>query len=172
VYGDLRVIEATWRVLVGEGPSPWCIPKDNRTLVERGTHPERLRAIVEKGGERWQAHAEHLLGKHFADRSLPTIVGLDRSRPFAEDPFAPDLDRIKTRLGQDDYRVPLPSPQRGPFGLMVDELNVSEHLLDDMPQQDETGRVTEALDGGGFTFTFAGTAFRYTRLGLERGHEV
>src|SRR5699024_7056633 len=40
VYQDLRVLEATWRILEDEGVDSWQIPKDNRELVERATHPE------------------------------------------------------------------------------------------------------------------------------------
>ena len=43
VYQDLRVLEATWRVLEDETIETWNIPEHNRELVERATHPAILR---------------------------------------------------------------------------------------------------------------------------------
>ena len=55
VYEDLRVLEATRRLIV-QYPQ-WDIPRMNRELVENATHPDALEAIVEELGEAWRTHA-------------------------------------------------------------------------------------------------------------------
>jgi hypothetical protein len=80
--------------------------------------------------------------------------------------FAPDdLDTAKTRLGQEDYRVELPSPAEGPFGAMIEELSVSEWQLEGPPETEEATDVSEG--DGEFSFRFSGHSFQYDRLGLS-----
>ena len=55
VYPDLRILELTRRLIAEHGE--WEIPKMNRLLVERATHPEELGALVKSKGGEWQAHA-------------------------------------------------------------------------------------------------------------------
>ena len=154
VYGDLRVIEATWH-----------IPEDNRTLVERVTHPDPLQAIVQEGDEAWHRHEQWVLGSRQADRQTAGYVTIDRTAPFAAKPFPDDLETAKTRLGQEDYRVDLPTPAEGPFGEVIEELSVSEWQLDEPPETEETTDVSEGE--GSFTFRFNDHAFQYDRLGLS-----
>ena len=162
VYRDLRMIEAAWRVL--EAGGPWQIPRHNRRLVEEATHPDVLRAIVEEGGDRWTAHQTHIMGQDYADRVMHDLASIDRSKPFGEELFGADIDQIKTRLGQNDYRVLLPEAVLGPFGAPIDELSVSAWQLDEPPESEEASDVTP-FDGG-FRFVFCGHTFRYGRLGL------
>jgi len=165
VYGDLRVIEATWDVLSKEDLAPWHIPEDNRTLVERATHPNRLQAIVQDNDDAWHRHEQWVLGSKQADRQATGHVTIDRSEPFGAEPFPDDLGTAKTRLGQEDYRVELPSPAEGPFGTMIEELSVSEWQLDEPP---ETEEATDVSGGDGeFSFRFSGNTFQYNRLGLS-----
>ena len=65
VYEDLQVLESTRR-LVRDSPT-WEIPKMNRELVERATHPDPLRRIVEELGEDWPVHANNVTGDELAD---------------------------------------------------------------------------------------------------------
>ena len=165
VYGDLRVIEATWETLSTEDLAPWHIPEDNRTLVERATHPSRLQAIVQDNDDAWHQHEQWVLGSKQADRQATGHVTIDRSEPFGAEPFPDDLDTAKTRLGQEDYRVELPSPAEGPFGAMIEELSVSEWQLEAPP---ETEEATDVSGGDGeFSFRFSGRSFQYDRLGLS-----
>jgi CRISPR-associated endonuclease/helicase Cas3 len=162
VYRDLRMVEASWRVL--EASDMWSIPDDNRHLVEDATHPAVLRAIVGNGDDRWVAHQKHIMGQDYADRVMHDLASIDRSKPFGDELFGADIDQIKTRLGQNDYRVLLPEAALGPFDAMIDELSVSAWQLDDPPETEEAASVT-AFEGG-FRFVFSGHAFRYDRLGL------
>lgn len=164
VYRDLRMIEAAWRVL--EDGGPWQIPADNRRLVEKATHPEVLQAIVEAGGDRWMAHQKHIMGQDYADRLMHDLASIDRSKPFGEELFGADIDQIKTRLGQNDYRVLLPEAVPGPFDVLIDKLSVSAWQLNEPPDTEEVNEVSP-FDGG-FRFTFSGHAFRYDRFGLAR----
>jgi CRISPR-associated endonuclease/helicase Cas3 len=166
VYGDLRVIEATWQVLTNRDIAPWHIPEDNRTLVERATHPEPLRAVVQDGGDDWHRHEQWVLGSKQADRQATGHVTIDRSVPFGEEPFPDDLDTAKTRLGQEDYRVELPRPVEGPFEAMIGELSVSEWQLDEPPETEEATDMSQGDDR--FTFQFSGHAFQYDRFGLSK----
>ena len=162
VYRDLRMIEAAWRVL--DDASVVNIPDDNRHLVERATHPDVLRGIVDDGDDRWQAHAKHILGEAYADRMMSGLAALDRSEPFGEEEFGDALDQIKTRLGQNDHRVLLPEPLPGPFGGTIRELSVSEWQLDGPPDTEDASNAMP-FDGG-FQFDVAGRSFRYDRRGL------
>ena len=166
VYGDLRTIEAAWDVLADEALAPWQIPEDNRLLVERDTHPDRLHRVVEEADDRdaWTRHEQWVLGAEQADRQATGHVTIDRTQPFGTEPFPDDLETAKTRLGQDDYRVELLEPVPGPFGDAIAELSVSEWQLDEPPEMEEATEVT--AEDGGFTFRFSGRSFRYDRVGL------
>jgi len=165
VYGDLRAIDATWRVLERDALAPWQIPEDNRPLVERATHPDRLQAIVQDGADAWRQHEQWVLGSRQADRQAAGYVTIDRDQPFGVEPFPDDLETAKTRLGQEDYRILLPEPAEGPFGDAIEELSVSEWQLDEPPETEEATGVS--AEDGGFTFRFSGRSFGYDRFGLE-----
>jgi CRISPR-associated endonuclease/helicase Cas3 len=166
VYGDLRVLDATWAVLGDDDLAPWQIPEDNRTLVERATHPDALRAVVGDGDDAWHRHEQWVLGSKQADRQATGHVTIDRDEPFGAEPFPDDLGAAKTRLGQEDYRVELPEPASGPFGTPIEELSVSEWQLDDPPETEEATDVSRR--DGGFSFRFSGHSFEYDRFGLSQ----
>jgi CRISPR-associated endonuclease/helicase Cas3 len=165
VYDDLRALEATWQIIAQETLSPWCIPEHNRLLVERATHPTRLREIADARGGAWHEHQIWVHGTRVADRQTAGYVEIDRSAPFAAEEFpTKDLMTVKTRLGRDDYRVLLPEAVPGPFGVPVQELAVSEWQVDETPETEEVEAVISFK--GGFTFEFSGKVFRYDRRGL------
>ena len=166
VYQDLRVLEATWRILEDEPLDYWHIPQDNRELVERGTHPQILRALVDDLGEAWKKHQEHIAGQEFADRQLPNLVGIDFSEPFGKTGFAEELQNVKTRLGRDDYQVFLPEALEGPFGETVKEMTITEWQLNVVPEESQLEKEAVQPFDGGFTFTYYGKKFRYNRFGL------
>jgi len=165
VYGDLRVLDATWTVLGNDDLAPWRIPDDNRTLVERATHPDALRAVVDDGDDAWHRHEQWVIGSKQADRQAAGYVTIDRDQPFGTEPFPDDLETAKTRLGQEDYRVELPNPVEGPFGKDIEELSVSEWQLDEPPETEEATDVSR--ENGGFSFRFSDHSFQYDRLGLS-----
>jgi CRISPR-associated endonuclease/helicase Cas3 len=164
VYHDLRVLAATWQLLEQEEPCPWQIPSHNRQLVERAAHPDRLGAVVENRGDKWQRHEQWVLGSEQADRVAAGYVELDWSRPFGDELFPDELEAVKTRLGREDYRVELPRALRGPFGQEVKELRISEYQLE-APPDEEKARQVAPIEGG-FEFSFGGKRFRYDRFGL------
>ena len=185
VYSDLRVLEATWRLLEeSAGEVTWTIPDDNRRLVERGTHPEQLAAIVgadaQAGGEAWAVHERWVHGEYAAMTTTARHVLVQRDRGFGSQGFGGDeVERIRTRLGQDDVRVPFAAPQPSPFGASgpprINALDVPAHLLRrkgdgplDLTKELEPEAAETLPEGGGFTFTVAGRRFRYDRLGLAR----
>jgi CRISPR-associated endonuclease/helicase Cas3 len=165
VYDDLRVIEATWRVLADADRAPWTIPADNRTLVERATHPGRLQDVVTDGDDAWREHEKWVLGSELADRQAAGYVELDRSAPFGDELFPDDLDAVKTRLGRDDYQIELPTAPTGPFGAAIGTVSISEWQLGEPPESDTADDVTPTE--GGFTLEVGGRRFRYDRFGLH-----
>jgi CRISPR-associated endonuclease/helicase Cas3 len=103
VYPDVRVIEATWRLL-GTHPQ-FEIPKMNRLLVEGATHPAVLDAVTAELGPDWQEHGDAIAGKNSAARSVAACQMIDRDQPFGKVPF-PGLDeRVQTRLGADSRLI-------------------------------------------------------------------
>lgn len=165
VYQDLRMIEAAWRVLADETLDAWHIPEHNRLLVERATHPEHLQAIVAEKGEAWNEHQKYILGRDIANRLHAGYVRIDRSKPFGEEGFVDDVGAVRTRLGDDNYRVDLPEPIPGAFGEAVDVLTLAAWQIGGEPPEDMTAENVEPMEGG-FGFAFAGQRFRYDRFGV------
>lgn len=167
VYQDLRTLEASWRLLEDTCSLPWNIPKDNRKLVEWGTHPDYLNSIVEELGRPWEVHRQYLFGQEFTDRQLPDLVGIDFNKPFGESEFADDLGKVKTRLGRDDYQIYLPEGMKGPFGYEVKEMTITEWELDEAPDDPNIPSESVHPVDGGFEFNYYGRRFRYDRFGLS-----
>lgn len=166
VYQDLRMLEATWRLLSDPPENGWQIPQDNRMLVERATHPEVLIGIVEDLGDKWHLHEEYILGKVFADQSIASFVCINHQKPFGDEGFAQDLDRVKTRLGLDNYHVDLPNPVRGPFGNNIEGITLTEWQISGIPETTEAETVTEIE--GGFQFSYSNRRFQYDRFGVTQ----
>jgi len=167
VYQDLRVLEATWRILEDEKLKHWNIPEHNRELVERATHPNILRLLAAELGDKWENHQQYIAGQEFADKQLPGLVGIDFSKPFGDSGFAEDLKQVKTRLGRDDYQVFLPKNLNGPFKNKVGEITITEWQLDVVPEELQVKEESVHPFDGGFDFTFYGKTFRYDRFGLH-----
>jgi CRISPR-associated endonuclease/helicase Cas3 len=166
VYSDLRVLEATWRLI--EEHDRWRIPDMNRELVENGTHPEILHAMVESLGDPWPRHEQWVVGTRIAHGTHAGLLTVRRDKPFGDPAtlFPRDIDeRIKTRLGTDDRRVEFEPSFTGPFGEKVRVLNVPAHHLPDECEEETPQEVTETDEG--VEFTLAGERFVYDRLGLR-----
>lgn len=169
IYQDVRMLEATWRLIESPDVSEWQIPRDNRRLVEAALHPYILDAITEELGGRWEVHRQHLLGQSFADKELPRHICIDFTKPFYETGFSSDMKSIKTRLGKDDVHLTFEIAVQGPFGQTIKEVTVAEWLLKSTEIPDDTLIPSSAITTfeGGFTFSFCGRSFTYDRMGLR-----
>ena len=169
VYEDLRVLEATRRLIEERGH--WTIPLMNRELVERTTHREALERITLEMGEDWREHAIHITGEHLADGLTAGTVLMRRDRSFhagnREVLFGPLEERIRTRLGDEGVEVEFAPRPPSPFppGAPIDSMAVPARWLAGVNLD---GSVAPEMDDQGFTFGIGDHAFRYDRLGLRR----
>jgi len=124
IYPDLRVIEATWRLL--ERHPVWDIPAMNRTLVESATHPARVLAI-EGDNPQWKLLGGKQDGIEGAKKGAAHLALLDRSKPFDQCEIMTD-ERLATRLGAADRLVTFDPPRMGPFGAAVTRLRLPAFL--------------------------------------------
>jgi len=167
VYQDLRILEATWRLLEERGRL--VIPAMNRDLVERTTHPQLLAGIVGSLSGPWIAHDTHMKGIRSAHQQVAVINHLKWDVAFGEkDSLFPSEElerRMQTRLGAGDRLIRFESPFAGPFGASVKILTLPSFMVRDaapdaMPQD-------VRFDAGETTFTFGKARYRYDRLGLR-----
>ncbi len=164
VYADLRILEATRRLLRA---GQLEIPADNRRLVEHATHPDVLSRMASEAGADWLRHGAEVDGEAAAARSVAALQALDLDAPFTGSAFADDA-RIATRLGASDLVVEFADQPSGPFGQPVRTIPIRHHLI-----AASADAQTKPIDlvhyaDGGFAFSFAGTRFSYTRFGLAR----
>ncbi len=163
VYEDLRVIEATWRLI--ERHRVWSIPEMNRALVEDATHPEVLAALWDELCARdpdWERHITTFAG---GDRARALQAGLsvfDRTEPF--EAFTVAEERLATRLGGADRQVVLEPAPIGPFGQPLTAMKIPYFWLGGVADSDDPDAVT-GVDGS-VTFKLGPVAFRYDRFGL------
>jgi CRISPR-associated endonuclease/helicase Cas3 len=164
IYGDLRVIEATRRLI--ECNPNVNIPDANRYLVEAATHPNRLHAIQRELGDPWRQLALQLEGDTGAQHVVARLHALDVNEVFGERIF-PDDVKIATRLGAEDRLLQFDPILPGPFGAQLKQLPIRHFLLpnglalDAQPDQiRQQNRIIE--------FTLGTARFRYSRLGVER----
>jgi CRISPR-associated endonuclease/helicase Cas3 len=171
VYYDLGVLEATLGVLL---QTPVLrLPADNRTLVERTTHPAILEQRARQLGSSWDALRQNVWGMQLGQRNLAAINTMRWDQPLMNVSPAEPGKEIMTRLGQRDYLVRFDCPGPGPFHQPVDVLTVPGHLA---PQLVELGpdlapEEIAHLPEGGFCFELGGLRFEYSRLGLRRKGE-
>ncbi|MFN7952857.1 MAG: CRISPR-associated helicase Cas3' [bacterium] len=165
VYDDLRILEATWRLL--EEHPVFEIPRMNRELVERGTHPEALKALARGLGEPWNEHQTRMLGRVCNDARLANLNLAEWDRPFGEYSFpSEDMDvRVQTRLGAGDRRIELSEAATGPFGLPIKQLNIPATLATGISAEAELSAVS--MSAGVIRFHFGGKRFCYDRWGLR-----
>ncbi|HEY3354846.1 MAG TPA: CRISPR-associated helicase Cas3' [Polyangia bacterium] len=166
VYEDLRVLEATWR-LVEELPR-WTIPADNRELVEAATHPEALRAITAALKGPWPAHEQQVEGRRLAHTAHGAAQLVDWSRPLEDQPFPDDL-AIATRLGEHDRIAVFDPPLPGPFGQPVGGVSIPAYLVRGVP-----GKAAPAITRCAercIEFSLGAEKFIYDRLGLRPAAE-
>jgi CRISPR-associated endonuclease/helicase Cas3 len=169
VYPDLRVLEATWRLL--ERHPVWRIPTMNRLLVESSVHSQALAAIAEEGGERWSRHAMEMAGAERGQSRHAELNVIDWTRPYSEMAFPDRLeDRISTRLGEGDRRAQFERPIESPFGGSVSELVLRAAWTAGLAADECEAADVES--GEGVTrFRVAARKFVYDRMGLRPDRE-
>jgi len=167
VYDDLRVLEATWRIL--ESHPLITIPAMNRELVEQTTHPDGLAQIVAELGEAWAQHANHVAGVGFADGRLASLNLASWRAPFGEQetlfPEGELSHRIQTRLGEGDRLAIFPDPPPGPFGNPIRTLTIPAYQSRDVPADAEPEEVEP--DGAALCFRLGPHRFVYDAVGLR-----
>lgn len=169
VYPDLRILEATRR-LIDASPERQ-IPRDNRELVERATHPQALQQIEQELGDDWARLGQTIDGTCSASKAVAHLQALPYDQPFEALTFPGDEQRVATRLGAADRLVEFDPPPSGPFGLVVASLAIRAHLLPPgLPFDAQPTQVAPLADGSGdgFEFSLGPRRYRYSRLGLER----
>jgi CRISPR-associated endonuclease/helicase Cas3 len=168
VYGDLRMIEATWNALKRrrQSQTSLTIPDDNRTLVEEATHQDVLSDIASEG--EWEKHAQAVRESEREDVLAALNNLIDHDRRFLADRNRFSGERPKTRLGDEGVVVALPREMTTPFGHSVEELTLSPYHFDRdaRPENGDAERAEPTVDG--FDFTFAGEHFAYTALGIQK----
>ena len=169
VYQDLRILEATRRLVSSDGV--WVIPRMNRELVERATHPDALDAITEELAGGWLEHSYRVAGGELAEGLTARSAIVARDKRFCVDNrdvcFGSMEERIRTRLGDEGIEIELDPPQRSPFG--VGEIGVMVVPRRWLPESWEDEPARPVRDGDGFSFEVGGRTFAYSRFGLQRG---
>ncbi len=167
VYPDLRMIEATKRLIVAK--SSRQIPADNRVLVEYATHPQALLAIETELGDDWKKLGQAIEGDTSAQKGVGHLHTLPYDDAFSDVLFPDSDQKIATRLGAADRLVTFEPPQPGPFNQDVKQLALRFHQVpkglspDEMPTD-----ITALPEYAGFEFALGAARYRYNRFGLER----
>lgn len=171
IYMDLRILEATRRLI--NGAASHTIPQDNRELVERATHPEVLTEIEKELGSDWAAHGQSVEGELQAKKGVAAIHRLPFDKRFEDEAgnalvFLDGEQKVTSRLGAADYILTFDPPQSGPFGQVIRHLPMRHHLWTKGESPDTQPMVKAIGIDGSFIFTLGASAYRYSRLGLER----
>ena len=168
VYPDLRILEATRRLIVARPTRQ--IPTENRLLVEHATHPEAVLAIETALGGDWQSLGHAIEGDFGARRGLGHLHVLPYDQVFGDVQFPDDDERIATRLGAADRLVAFDSPEPlGPFGKGVKQLALRHHQVPQGLSPDTGPTDIKAMpNAAGFEFSLSNARYRYSRFGLER----
>jgi len=167
VYEDLRVLEATWRVL--EAHEMIHVPEDCRELVERSLHPEALEEICSASEVDWRKHHQKVWGGLSARRRQAHLNLADRSVDIGspESLFVSTESgrRIMTRLGAEDRQALFDEPLPGPLGEKVKTINLPQRWVADTPT--DAGPENITASGGIIMFSFGTQRFIYDRWGLR-----
>jgi len=167
VYPDLRMIEATKRLIEAEPTRQ--IPTDNRMLVEYATHPEALMVIENELGNDWKKLGQAIEGDTSARRGIGHLHTLPYDDAFGDVLFPESDQKIATRLGAADRLLTFDPPQPGPFMQEVKQLALRFHQIPAGVSLDaQPSAIVTLPDNAGFEFTLGTTRYLYNRFGLER----
>lgn len=164
VYPDGRVLQRTVDELRERG----CIeiPRDNRALVERSTHPQALARL----GEVWRQHGSLVEGRALAMRRIAETSANDDRLPFGELRYGAPDESITTRLGVDTWRLPLTHAVGHPFGVPLVEIDLPGRLAP--PGVTPPDAIEADATPQGLRFAIGPRHYRYTRFGLERDDDA
>jgi CRISPR-associated endonuclease/helicase Cas3 len=171
VYMDLRILEATRRLI--SGGASHVIPRDNRELVERATHGDVLIHLQNELGDDWAKHGQAVDGEFCAKKVQGNFNALPFHQAFEDDAgnwltFPDSEQKITSRLGAADNLLTFNPPPTGPFGNSIKQLPVRYHMWPKGLSPDETPSILSLMPAGGFTFLLGDATYHYSRLGLER----
>jgi CRISPR-associated endonuclease/helicase Cas3 len=167
VYADLRIIEATKRLIQAQ-PSRQ-IPAHNRLLVEHATHLDTLQKIEEELGAEWKKLGQAIEGETSARRGVGHLHTLPYDDAFGDVLFPDGDQKIATRLGTADRLVNFDPPQRGPFHQDVKQLALRFHQVPHEVSRDAQPTKIVALPyQAGFEFALETARYRYDRFGVAR----
>lgn len=166
VYSDLRSVECTWRLL--EERPEIRLPEECRELVELSTHPQAWAKVSEELDEAWKRHERSVWGKEFSEKQVGRLNCMPWTVSFGEVKLADDEATIRTRLGDEDFRLRFAEPILSSFGEELNEVQIPAWELQGVEDLDPEARPEIVSDAdGGVVFRFAGQTFRYDRLGLR-----
>jgi len=161
-YENVLAVEATRR-MVAESPA-WSIPRDNRRLVEEGTHEGRLQALAGELGEAWLDYWKGYAGSEGAARGQARDVSIDFARPFGELRWPEAAERLATRIGAADLILPVEPAIASPFGARHTHLKIPAWMTATPMSEDEPTLVANQ-DG---TLSLGEARYRYDRFGLQK----
>jgi CRISPR-associated endonuclease/helicase Cas3 len=175
-YRDLVVLEATRRLVIEH--DRWTIPRMNRLLVERATHPaalERLTADLAAVDPLWRRCRQDIEGNALADAHIAASAKLRWTSSFDSDDLAfPGQGtslgdaRYGTRLGAQDLSIDLPDRITGPFGTTIRAISIPSFWLGGVDFTDDLTPSNISVHGNGLRFTIQSIQFAYDRVGLRR----
>jgi len=160
-YTNILAIEATLR-LIEQHPT-WSIPRDNRRLIEMGTHREQLLAIAKGLAEGGNQHAQSLLCIGRTELSLVKQQTVDISKPFDDIRWHDDAWTVAARLAARDWLLPLSRSIRSPFGTELSMLNIPHWMS---PADIDHDKLEIKVDVAG-RLDWQGHHFCYDRFGLR-----
>jgi len=173
VYEDLRILEATRRLVVeySESQGHWHIPDMNRELVEKAIHPIVLKAVAEEMGEEWKEHSAEIEGQKVGDVQTAKEWIIKRKMSFYLDNgdigFGDREVHIRTRLGDEGIEVVFEKAMPSPFGghRDISRISIPGHMSRDLICEEP---VKANRSNGGFEFRIREAQFNYDRWGLHR----
>ena len=172
VYENIVGLESTRRAI--RELSPLIVPSMCRDLVERATHLDYLDQLARDLGPKWKDHLNNIVGRSSAERQIAQLHMLKRTEPFDERfTFGKSEDEtyLRTRLGDDGFRVKLKSPSRGPFKENVTTFNLPAHLFR-LPNREELSKdilesaTLECIAESDFLLTVGDYQFTYGCRGI------
>lgn len=162
-YENVLAVDATWDLL--ERFDELRIPEHNRQIVEAVVDKQRLLDRAERNGGGWMQRWQALVGGQGAKLQQASLNLCRWSDPWEESVFPDIEERIRTRLGADGIRVPLPEPWRSPFGTDLVELVIPAWMW---PAGFEPDEARAESEGETLAINLKERRLRYDRLGLHR----
>jgi CRISPR-associated endonuclease/helicase Cas3 len=169
-YECLAGVLATWRM--ARENEVWCLPKQNRSLVEGATHVASLLELAHGLGSEWEKVTQKCLGSEAAKGNMAAINCLNWYKDFLnqQNIISDETSRgIGTRLGMADKLIRFERPVHSPLGNLVSEVRLPGWFLPAVTADGESDQQTSVAvqeENGYFRFEFCGSVFFYNDSGL------